>query len=90
MHYSLLNCGIAFASEIRSLLAAKVWGGEVNQRALYQYLDFGHILPPETMFKGIHKLSPGCALIYEDGQVRTKQIFKLTFQPQTSDNRVES
>ena len=89
MYYAPLDGGIAFASQIRSLLAVDGLRVEVNERALYQYLDFGHILPPETLFKGIYQLPPGCALTYEDGSIQVRRIFKLRFQPGASDNWLE-
>lgn len=89
LHYALLDGGIAFASEIRSLLAANICEVGLDQRALYQYLDFGHILPPDTLFKGISKLAPGCALIWENGSVQTQRVFKLRFEPEDGHNYVE-
>ncbi len=89
LHYAPLGEGIIFASEIRSILAAEGWEGGIDERALYQYLDFGHILPPETLFKGIHKLPPGCALTYENGSTQVQRISRLRFEPETSDNWVE-
>ncbi|MCK4324412.1 MAG: hypothetical protein KAW89_07785, partial [Armatimonadetes bacterium] len=88
MYYAPLDGGIAFASQIRSLLAVDGLRVEVNQRALYQYLDFGYILPPETLFKGIYKLAPGCALIYENGKRQVQRIFRLRFEPHAPDNWV--
>ncbi len=89
LHYAVLGEGIAFASEIRSLLAVKAWEGGMSERALYQYLDFGHILPPDTLFKGIYKLAPGCALTYENGNIQVQRIFKLRFEPEAGNNWVE-
>ncbi len=89
LYYTPLNNGIAFASQIRSLLAVSGLPVAVNERALYQYLDFGHILPPETLFKGVYKLPPGCALTYENGSIQVRRIFKLRFQPGVSDSWVE-
>jgi len=89
LYCALVDDGIIFASEIRSLLATRAWGGRINQRALQQYLGFGHILPPETLFDGIHKLPPGCALTYEDGQVDVQRVFKLHFQPESANDWVE-
>jgi len=89
MYYAPLDDGIAFASQIRSLLAVDGLAVAVNERVLYQYLDFGNILPPETLFKGIYKLPPGCALTYEDGSIQVRRIFKLRFQPGASNNWVQ-
>lgn len=89
LHYALLDDGIVFASEIRTLLAAGAWDGRINEHALHQYLDFGHILPPHTLFDGIHKLPPGCALTYEDGRADVQRVFKFRFEAQRDADWVE-
>ncbi len=89
LHYARLGEGVIFASEIRSILAADAWEGGIEEGALYQYLDFGHILPPETLFKGIYKLPPGCALTYENGRTQVERVFKLRFEPEAGDHWVE-
>ncbi len=52
-----------FASEIKALLADDSLPRSLNLESLNQYLTFGFVQPPHTMFEGIHKLAPGERLI---------------------------
>lgn len=61
VYYTRTDDEFTFASEIRPLLL----GGrrvEVNSGALPDYLRFGYVPSPQTMFEGIMRLRPGHAL----------------------------
>jgi len=51
-----------FGSEIKTILAFPGVAAEFNQGTLAEYLAFGYITGPETMFAGIKKLMPGHTL----------------------------
>src|SRR2546427_3129527 len=51
-----------FGSEIKTILAYPGVKAEFNQRTLAEYLGFGYIAGPETMFAGIRKLLSGHTL----------------------------
>ena len=53
---------IAFASEIKALLAHPAISARFNEQALSEYLAFGYLSGEETMFAGIRKLMPGHTL----------------------------
>ncbi|MGC9319825.1 MAG: asparagine synthetase B family protein, partial [Armatimonadota bacterium] len=89
LYYALADDGLVFASDIQSLLRTGTWGGAVGEAGLAQYLDFGHILPPNTLFQGIHKLAPGCVLSYDNGDLHVRRVFRLDFTPQSDDDWVE-
>jgi asparagine synthase (glutamine-hydrolysing) len=59
---------------------------EINYRALDEYLIFGYVPAPNTLFKNILKLPSAHILIYEDGQIRTQRYWDLSFQPTCQDN----
>ena len=50
-----------FASEIKSLLADDSLPRSLDLESLNQYLTFGFVQAPRTMFEGIHKLAPANA-----------------------------
>ena len=50
---------VAFASEIKALLADPLQPREVDVEALYHYLSFLVAPAPKTLFRGIEKLSAG-------------------------------
>ena len=53
------NNKIAFASEIKAILAHPEIKASLNQKALNEYLTFQFILHENTLFKGIEKILPG-------------------------------
>src|SRR6267154_3444215 len=68
-----------FGSEIKTILAYPGIAPEFNQRTLAEYLAFGYITGPETMFAGIRKLMPGHTLeLAEGGGPRIERYWDLT------------
>jgi len=53
---------VAFASEIKALLAMPGVEREIDDLALHHYLTFAQAPSPLTLFKGIHKLEAGTYL----------------------------
>ncbi|GMU21547.1 MAG: putative asparagine synthetase [glutamine-hydrolyzing] [Phycisphaerae bacterium] len=50
---------ILFGSELKAVLAAQEREPRVDVQALTDYLTFGHVPAPRTMFKDLRKLEPG-------------------------------
>jgi asparagine synthase (glutamine-hydrolysing) len=68
-----------FGSEIKTILAYPEVAAEFNRGALAEYLAFGYITGPETMFAGIRKLMPGHTLeLSERGEPRIARYWDLT------------
>src|SRR5258708_33499005 len=76
---------LIFGSEIKSLLVAGI-PREINYSALDEYLVFGYVPAPETLFKNILKLPAAHSLIYENGHLRTHRYWDLSFQPTCRDD----
>lgn len=62
--------GLAFASEIAPLLALGA-DAEVDRQAVADYLTLGYVPGEGTALRGIRRLEPGTALIWEEGETRT-------------------
>lgn len=56
--------GLAFASELRSLLAFDSSRLRVAPSAVMQYLAFGYVPDPGSIFEGVRKLPPGHLLVW--------------------------
>ena len=59
IYYSTYGGRLAFASEIKALLADPDCNRSVNEEALFHYLTFLASPAPLTLFNGINKLPPG-------------------------------
>jgi len=67
-----------FGSEIKTLLQYPGVSAQFNRSALSEYLAFGYITGPDTMFEGIHKLMPGHTLeIGENGSLKIDSYWDL-------------
>src|SRR5579863_274914 len=71
-----------FGSEIKTILAFSNVTPEFNRGVLAEYLAFGYLTGPETMFAGIHKLMPGHTLeLAEQGELGVERYWDLGAEP---------
>jgi asparagine synthase (glutamine-hydrolysing) len=61
LYYSLSGPGMrfCFASELKALAAVPGFDGAVNYRALADFLSFGYVPDPDTIYEQVSKLPPG-------------------------------
>jgi asparagine synthase (glutamine-hydrolysing) len=76
-----INGGIAFASELKALLAADLIEREVDLEAIHRFLTYGYVPAPDTGFRRIRKLPPGHRLIWENGKTRIERYWTIDFRP---------
>jgi asparagine synthase (glutamine-hydrolysing) len=92
LYWTLRNGGksIAFASELKVLLALPGISREIDVAAVSQYFALGYVPAPRTHIRGIHKLCAGEALtMTADGPVRTFRYWSPSVPDQASDRRCE-
>lgn len=58
LYYTMLGGVFAFSSEIKALLTLPWVKPTLDEEALYHFLTYNNLVPPRTMFQGIHKLPP--------------------------------
>ncbi len=64
LSYWLTPDGIAFCSELRSLLALARFPRQLDQRGITAFLSLGYVPDPLAAFAGVAKLSPGHILTW--------------------------
>ncbi len=79
LYYHYDGRRLVFASELKAILAAGV-RPTIDPTALADYLTYSFIPSSKTIFKGIHKLSPGCLLAFENTRVTVRQYWDLVHQ----------
>ena len=62
LYYFVDGKRLYFASEIKSLIAAKRFSPAVNPRAIWDFLTFRYVPAPETIWEGVFKLPPAHTL----------------------------
>ena len=77
LYYAPQPDGLAFASEIHSLLAYPGISREINVTALDNYFTFGYVPPPLSIFEGIRQLEPGHLLVWQHGRITTQRYWRL-------------
>lgn len=81
LYYYHDDDSIAFASEIKALLALKPELRELDCNALYEYLTIRIITPPRSMFRKIRKLPPGHYLTFQNGEISITRYWALKYGP---------
>jgi asparagine synthase (glutamine-hydrolysing) len=85
LYYTQQAGFFAFASELKSLLNLSWVKKELDEAAFYDFLTFNQMRPPQTMFKGIHKLAPAHFLeVKKNGEVEIKEYWQASNQVQKS------
>ncbi len=79
LYYSQTTNGLAFASEIKALLALPEIAPVLDVQATAQFFRLGFVPPPRTLFRDIRKLPPGWHLIAGSDNVRLEQYWDLKF-----------
>ena len=82
LYYLVTPDEIAFASELRSLLAVPGFQPAVDLNALHDYLTFRYTVAPRTMLAGIKKLPPGHVLRVDRHAVSLRQYWEPDFGTQ--------
>jgi len=84
LYYAALDNQLAFASEIKALLALDGFQPTIDRQACYDFLGLSYIPEPQTAFSEIRALPPGHALLCEGGEPRLIQYHRLQAQADES------
>jgi asparagine synthase (glutamine-hydrolysing) len=79
LFYTLKDGLLLFSSEIKALLAHPKVSREVDLTGLDQVLSFPGLVPPRTMFRGIHCLEAGHFLIADRSGTRLEEYWDLSY-----------
>lgn len=69
LYWARTRDGLAFASEVKSLLAAGLVRAELDPVAAELFLAHGFVPGPRTLFAGVSKLPPASVLVWQDGRI---------------------
>src|SRR6476619_7057688 len=65
LYYWETEDGVAFCSELKSLLVLEHFPRELDVDANHEYLALGYVPDPACIFKGVRKLPPGHVLTWD-------------------------
>jgi asparagine synthase (glutamine-hydrolysing) len=83
LYYYWDGRNLAFASEIKALLACPWVPREIDEKSLWDYLTFRYVPAPGTIWKGIRKLAPGHRLVLaaDTGTLDVERYWDIRYDP---------
>jgi asparagine synthase (glutamine-hydrolysing) len=57
-----------FGSQLKAMRAHPGWKAEIDRNAVAAYMRHNYIPAPNSIFRGVQKLEPGCLLVLRDGE----------------------
>jgi asparagine synthase (glutamine-hydrolysing) len=87
LYYARLGDGtLIFGSELKSLMVHPALKREIDPRAVEDYLAYGYVPEPHTIFATAQKLPPGCTLAVRRGRgvPEPREYWDIPFQPRSA------
>lgn len=69
LYYAHTTTGLAFASEVKSLIAGGLVEPMLDPLGAELFLAYGYVPGPRTLFDGVCKLDPATLMVWQDGRV---------------------
>lgn len=85
LFYTVVNNEILFSSEIKAFFCYPKYKKMINNTALYHYFSFKNIIAPETAFKNVYELLPGCYAIWDGGKITCTKYWNIDFSKKSRD-----
>jgi asparagine synthase (glutamine-hydrolysing) len=79
VYYANSSGGLAFASELQSLLSHPLVPREINPCAIDDYLTYLYVPAPTTAYREVKKLSPGHRLVWQAGRITIEPYWNVRF-----------
>jgi len=79
LYYGVFDGKLLFASEPKVLLRHEAVKPEINLDALRSFLSFDYVPAPASIYKNIYKLPAAHLLILQNGEVKTRRYWNLSF-----------
>lgn len=83
-YYVEFDGGMAFASEIKALLAHPKVTARLDAQGFADQMFAGYALKDRTLFAGIRQLPPGHLMEVENGRIRTRPYWSVRFAYNTT------
>ncbi len=91
LHYAEPAPGrLVFGSELKTVLVGLDRDATVDPEALLEYLVFGYVPAPRTIYREVKKLPAGHVWVSEDGRTRLSRYWDLEFDPRPASEKETS
>lgn len=79
LYYYCDNKSFVFSSEVKAIIASKLYHPQLDKEGLVEYLTFQNFFTDNTLFKSIKILMPGHYAFISEGQIRKHQYWDFNF-----------
>ncbi|MGD9588182.1 MAG: asparagine synthetase B [Pyrinomonadaceae bacterium] len=79
LYYGVFDGKLIWASEPKAILAHPAVKPELDLNALRHYVSFDYVPAPMSIYKGIHKLPAAHVLVVENGEVRRRKYWDISW-----------
>ncbi len=84
LYLSFQNGGLAWGSELKTLVPVPGFAFTPDPIAMDQFLAFGHVLAPRSIYREVTKLAPGCSLVLgPEGDPVVTRFWSFRYRPET-------
>lgn len=87
LYYRTDPAGIAFASELKGLLADRATDRRVDEIAISHYLTLQYVPAPFSALRSVRKVEPAHVVISENGKVRTSRYWSMNYLAESTFDR---
>ena len=90
LYYAWDGKALWFGSELKALRAHRAWQPEIDREALAEYLQYGYVSAPRSIYRNVRKLLPGHWLeLGELGEPALHRYWAPPLEPMAGDVREE-
>jgi asparagine synthase (glutamine-hydrolysing) len=89
LFFAVRDGAMAFASEIKAVLAGLDLESELRFEALQEYLVFRYVSGDRSFFRHVHRLPPGHLAIWEGGALQIRPFWTPPREPPQPAQRIE-
>lgn len=79
LYYAHHRGKLQFASELKSIVTDRSIPRDIDPEALNEYLAYGYVPAPRTIFRSVQKLPAGHRLVWENGKLSTNRYWTAQF-----------
>ena len=81
LYYMCDGRKLVFGSELKAVLAHPGVQRRLDEQALVDYVGWGYVPDPRSIYAGISKLPPAHTLVFENGKVTVGRYWDVSFEP---------
>ncbi len=85
LYYHIDNKGLYFSSELKSLRKTVGSGWILDPSSLDEYLAYGYIAAPRTIYRNVYKLPPAHSMIWDASGLHLERYWSVTFPERSLD-----